>query len=133
MPQTLPPASRGTAASEIRLQPGELQRLAECVLEPIRFPGAVQAHGVLLAMRRDDLVITHASENAAAVLGVEPVALFGRRLHELVGADAVAAVRDILDPTTISSNPLDLSVGGVPSSSGRTAPPSCGGSPGSIA
>ncbi|MCU1421893.1 MAG: hypothetical protein JWN36_1544 [Microbacteriaceae bacterium] len=113
MTQTLPPATPGTAPSEIRLPPGELQRLAECVLEPIRFPGAVQAHGVLLAMRRDDLVITHVSDNAGTVLGAEPVALFGRRLDELVGADAVAGVRDILDPATNASNPLDVTVGGV--------------------
>ena len=111
MTQTPSTASRGTAPSEIRLPPGELQRLAECVLEPIRFPGAIQRHGVLLAMRSDDLTITHVSDNSAVVIGADPVALFGRRLDELVGADAVAGIRDILDPETIAANPIRLVVG----------------------
>ncbi len=111
MTQTLPTDSPGTAPTEIRLPPGELERLAECVLEPIRFPGAVQPHGVLVAMRADDLAITHVSDNSAPLLGVQPVALFGRRIGELIGADAVAELRDVLDPATIASNPLELTIG----------------------
>src|SRR6187402_90726 len=111
MTQTLPTDTPGTAPTEIRLPPGELERLAACVLEPIRFPGAVQPHGVLLAMRSDDLTITHVSDNAAVLLGVEPVALFGRRVGELIGADAVAGMHDVLDPTTIAANPVEVTIG----------------------
>jgi chemotaxis family two-component system sensor kinase Cph1 len=93
------------AISEIRLPPGELERLAECVLEPIRFPGAVQPHGLLLVVRRDDLVITQVSDNAQAVVGADPVALLGLGLADLIGREAVDELPDILDPASVASNP----------------------------
>ncbi|MDP9025956.1 MAG: diguanylate cyclase [Actinomycetota bacterium] len=97
--------------STIRLPPGELQRLAECVLEPIRFPGAVQAHGALLAATGAALTITHASESVAEFLGAEPIALFGRPLADLIGEFAVAEILDVLDPHTFSSNPVRVDRG----------------------
>lgn len=99
--------------SEIRLPPGELERLAECVLEPIRFPAAVQPHGVLLVVRRADLVIIQVSENAAVVVGADPVALLGRSLADLIGQAAVDELPDILDPASVASNPARTEVDGA--------------------
>jgi len=98
--------------SEIRLPPGELQRLAECVLEPIRFPGAVQPHGLLLVVRSADFTITRVSENAAAIVGADPMALLGRPLADLLGDGAPEELRDILDPESIASNPARIIVDG---------------------
>lgn len=100
--------------SAIRLPPGELQRLAECVLEPIRFPAAIQPHGVLVALTGDASRITHVSDNSRELLGAEPVALFGRSLAELVGEEGQAAILDVLDPQTVASNPVRLQFGELP-------------------
>lgn len=42
-----------------------------CAQEPIRIPGAIQPHGVLLTLREPDLVCLQASANARAMLGLE--------------------------------------------------------------
>ncbi|MEO6943148.1 MAG: diguanylate cyclase [Lacisediminihabitans sp.] len=98
--------------SEIRLPPGELRRLAECVLEPIRFPGAVQSHGLMLVVAGNSFAITGVSNNSHELVGAEPVALLGRDVADLVGADAVLQLRDILDPVTVASNPARTSIEG---------------------
>jgi two-component system, chemotaxis family, sensor kinase Cph1 len=103
---------RVMSPSEIPLPPGELQRLAECVLEPIRFPGAIQPHGALFAAEPTTLLIRHVSDNSARIVGADPLALLGRSLSELLGDDAVAAIRDILDPDTVVANPARISVAG---------------------
>ncbi|CAN5345589.1 hypothetical protein BH11ACT2_BH11ACT2_02510 [soil metagenome] len=92
--------------STIRLPPGELQRLAECVLEPIRVPGAVQPHGVLLVVTESTLRITHVSDNVAQVIGADAIALFGRQLSDLLGEDATAAVLGIVAPGSDTANPV---------------------------
>lgn len=97
--------------SVIRLPPGELQRLAECVLEPIRVPGAVQTHGVLLVVRDDGLQITHVSENVTDVVGADAVTLFGRSLAELIGDRATAAVRDVVAADSVTANPVAVRIG----------------------
>ncbi|MEO7122076.1 MAG: diguanylate cyclase [Lacisediminihabitans sp.] len=98
--------------SEIRLPPGEFERLAECVLEPIRFPGAVQPHGLMLVVSGESFVITRVSDNAYSLVGAEPVALLGRSLAQLVGREAVAQLLDILDPLTAASNPTQATIEG---------------------
>jgi chemotaxis family two-component system sensor kinase Cph1 len=99
---------------QFRLPPGELQRLAECVLEPISFPGAVQPHGALLVVEASSLVITHASENTAAIIGAQPVALFGRPLGDLLDSETLALLEQALDPSSNAGNPVPTSLGGQP-------------------
>ncbi|MEO7016427.1 MAG: hypothetical protein ABI067_07775, partial [Leifsonia sp.] len=94
--------------SEIRLPPGELVRLAECVLEPISFPDAIQPHGLLLVARAAELVITHVSDNSVEMIGADPVALMGRPLAHVLGSSAIAQLRDVLDPTHFASNPVGV-------------------------
>ncbi|HYD99825.1 MAG TPA: ATP-binding protein [Alphaproteobacteria bacterium] len=53
--------------------------LDTCEREPIRIPGSIQPHGVLLAVDRG-LVLRQASANAAPVLGGEVEAALGRPL-----------------------------------------------------
>lgn len=72
--------------------------LAECDREPIQFPGAVQAHGAMLAVDPASLRITHASANlglfldchAEHVLGEPLASVLGEEVTTLIGAAAQA-------------------------------------------
>ncbi len=70
------------------MQAGDFPRasvdLTNCDKEPIHIPGAIQPHGVLLALREPELTLTHVSENAEAILGVPARQLLGTALGELV-------------------------------------------------
>ncbi|APH71868.1 ATP-binding protein [Aquibium oceanicum] len=67
--------------------------LDECAREPIHIPGAIQPHGVLLGLEGSGLAITHASTNAAAVLGL-PIAR-GARLADVL-PDVAREVADAM-------------------------------------
>ncbi len=64
--------------------------LATCADEPIHIPGAIQPHGALLAATGDDPIITHASANLAAIIGIAATTAIGQRLAAVLGADTVA-------------------------------------------
>lgn len=58
--------------------------LTTCDREPIHIPGAIQPHGVLVALDGERLTITHVSANAAQLIGAAPKELFGRTLDALL-------------------------------------------------
>jgi len=93
------------------LPPGELQRLAECVLEPIRIPGAVQPHGAMIVADRASGIITHATANSRDVFGADPLALFGRPLGELFDTPTMDAVGAVLDDASPGGNPVAVTLG----------------------
>ena len=81
--------------SEELLAPGTPVNLDNCHREPIRTPGGVQSHGVLLAARADTLEIVQISENAPKLLGrgllARPVRSgLGHRRHKRRYGDASA-------------------------------------------
>ena len=89
----------------------ELRRLDECVREPIRTPGSIQPHGALLAVDPRTLVIMYASDNCAAILGIDARLLLGRPLGAITG-DSWADIH--LDSRTKSStdgNPHRFEIG----------------------
>lgn len=90
----------------------ERMRLEACALEPIRTPGSIQSHGILLVLAPDSRTIAIASENCAQGFQVGPDAVLGVSLDALIGAESADAVRDIADGTAIASNPLAISLGG---------------------
>jgi len=90
----------------------ERRRLEECVQEPIRTPGSIQPHGALITVDPQTLTIVHASENCAAVLGVEAGVLLGRPLRELAGEEWVRDNHDALSGTGAARNPVPFSGGG---------------------
>src|SRR6478609_9303126 len=63
--------------------------LEACAREPIHVPGAVQPHGVLLAVSEPDLVVRVASANAESLLGVGVDALLGKRIGDAVDGPLV--------------------------------------------
>ncbi|MDN4613222.1 diguanylate cyclase [Leifsonia sp. F6_8S_P_1B] len=66
----------------------ERQRLEECVKEPIRTPGRIQSHGVLLAVDVNTFEIVTVSENAARWLGRSVSELGSPTLEWAVAADS---------------------------------------------
>lgn len=80
--------------------PDEALRLAECSLEPIRTPGRIQSHGILLAVDRVTGSIVLASANAGSLLG--------RPLTELGSEALTAAVT-----AGIVTDPIRLELAGV--------------------
>lgn len=68
--------------------------LANCADEPIRFPGAIQPHGVLLMLSEPDFAIRQVSANVLQLMGRDPAALLGRSLDVLFGPDQADAILD---------------------------------------
>jgi light-regulated signal transduction histidine kinase (bacteriophytochrome) len=68
--------------------------LSLCEAEPIHLAGAIQPHGVLLALTLDGLNIAVATPSAEAHLGVKAADLLGRALGDALGPALADLVRD---------------------------------------
>ena len=70
--------------------------LSACAAEPIRIPGAIQPHGVLLALEPRTLIVEAVSANSGAFLGLSPGELIGKSPALFMGerqfADVAAAI-----------------------------------------
>ena len=100
--------SLGDEPAGVTTAPPELD-LTTCDQEPIHIPGAIQPHGLLLALEVPALRIVQASANAFALLGVRARDLLGRGLDEVLEAAGVDTVRRVLagdDPRIASPIPL---------------------------
>ena len=82
--------------------------LTTCDREPIHIPGAIQPHGVLVAVD-DDHRVRMVSANSGLLLGVEPADALGRELAELVGTGVARAVVD-RDTAGLPGTPLVLAL-----------------------
>jgi two-component system, chemotaxis family, sensor kinase Cph1 len=87
--------------------PVDDEALQRCADEPIAVPGAVQPHGVLIAVTEPDLDVVVASANAADLLGRTP-----DNLADLLDGDALARLRDGLAGDLGEVNPLRMTVAG---------------------
>jgi light-regulated signal transduction histidine kinase (bacteriophytochrome) len=58
--------------------------LLNCDREPIHLSGAIQPHGMLLAIEAADLRVVGVSANSAAFIGIEPPRVLHRRLAEIL-------------------------------------------------
>jgi chemotaxis family two-component system sensor kinase Cph1 len=81
-----------------------------CDVEPIHIPGAIQPHGVLLALDPRSLTILQISANCADYFGKEPQELLGRSLSTLMGtaAGATASAAPASSATTGESIVIDI-------------------------
>ncbi|MFL1512972.1 ATP-binding protein [Pseudomonas prosekii] len=77
--------------------------LNNCSDEPIRTPGAIQPHGVLLTLSEPDLRIVQISANVQDLLGRAAQEMVGEPLQRLVGADYAQAIEEAAQ----KDNPLD--------------------------
>ena len=82
--------------------------LTNCDREPIHIPGAVQPHGVLLALAESDLTVVQASRTATAALGVAPESLLGRPVDQVLAAADAAPLRAAVADGSLSARPLYL-------------------------
>ncbi len=74
--------------------------LANCADEPIRFPGAIQPHGVLLMLSEPDFTIRQVSANVLQLMGHDPHRLLGQTLDALLGLEQAEG-----DPRCLSHRP----------------------------
>ncbi|MEP9362932.1 SpoIIE family protein phosphatase [Nocardioides sp. CN2-186] len=81
--------------------------LTTCDREPIHIPGAIQPHGVLLALDDESRVVM-VSANVDHLLGVTAEDAIGRTLAELVGTELAAALAEGVQTTTLRD--LDVEV-----------------------
>jgi len=86
----------------------ERSRLEECSSEPIRTPGGIQPHGVLLAFDRESRQVVVVSENAESFLGLAPEAILGQTAEELMGDEAIPG----LVLAALGANPRDIEIAG---------------------
>ena len=70
--------------------------LDACAREPIHVPGAIQPHGILLALREPDLVCTQASVNSPGLLGRPAAEIVNRPLADTLGSSLVELVQSAL-------------------------------------
>ena len=88
--------------------------LANCADEPIRFPGAIQPHGLLLTLSEPALEIIQVSANVETLLGRAPEALIGRPLPDLLGDAHTEQVREVLQQTAFfDAPPLHFQLNGT--------------------
>jgi chemotaxis family two-component system sensor kinase Cph1 len=81
--------------------------LTTCDREPIHLSGAIQPHGVLLAVREVDLAIQQVSANAGAHLGIEAVDLVNSTLTDALGGETTERLFEALnDPRASGADPL---------------------------
>lgn len=87
--------------------------LEACAREPIHIPGAIQPHGVLLALSAPELTIAQASANTAAHLGVPADELLGRDVRSLFEpADAARLAEALASDDPGRHSPVVVSSGG---------------------
>lgn len=87
--------------------------LANCADEPIRYPGAIQPHGLLVTLTEPDLRIQQISTNVHALFGLTAESLLGQPLCALTGDEAALAVRKASEyPSLSEAPPLALSLQG---------------------
>jgi chemotaxis family two-component system sensor kinase Cph1 len=83
--------------------------LTNCDKEPIHLPGAVQPHGVLLALSEPGLEIQWVSESCEAILDAHPRALLGKRVSELLHPSREQGLLEALRTTDLRAlNPLKV-------------------------
>lgn len=115
----------------MKLNDQQLQgALAACESEPIRIPGLVQPHGMLIVLRQSDLTILQISESVLDLIGIHPTDLLHQPLSSLMDRTPVeTAARKLGDraprllnpiPIRINANGKAFEFDGIMHRSGRT-------------
>lgn len=95
--------------------------LATCDAEPIHLSGAVQPHGALIACDLSSWIVTDASSNAAAFLGLDAAAdVLGRPADTIMHGEILHDLRNTLQGAMISGSAERL-IGIVPGAGRRRA------------
>ena len=101
------------ASLDAALEPELEAALADCANEPIRIPGAIQPHGVLLSLSGNPLCIEQVSANCARVLGLDSRQLLGKSMSMLMSPQQASHLeRACSDPCFGEIDPIRLSFNG---------------------
>lgn len=88
--------------------------LANCADEPIRFPGAIQPHGVLMTLAGADLQVQQVSANVGELFGSPAESWLGQPLIRLLGEDPVKAIQAMVEQDNFfDAAPLYVSFNGA--------------------
>lgn len=71
--------------------------ISSCADEPIRTPGAIQPHGILLRLNRSQLLVEVVSENVTDVLGINVSDCLGATLSDIFSARTEETVRGLIE------------------------------------
>ena len=82
-----------------------------CDVEPIRIPGAIQPHGVLVALAEGSLEILQTSANCATYFGVTAEAVTGRQLCDLIGVVPHGLWNAIHSAPSAAGEPIVIDLG----------------------
>ncbi len=85
--------------------------MASCESEPIHIPGSIQPHGILFALRENDLTISQVSENVSQFIARSAAELLGKPLTEILAADDLLVLQEVIaadDPKPLSPVRLHL-------------------------
>lgn len=80
--------------------------ITNCNDEPVQTPGCIQPHGVLLALRPQDLTILQVSENCGTWLGLGATELLGQTIGVLLDSIHVDLLQQFLKNQPVERNPL---------------------------
>jgi len=83
--------------------------IADCEREPIRTPGSIQPHGVLLALLPQDLKVVQIAGDTQAIFGHSQQHLLGRSLRELGGSPALLQLTTQLNTAQFGARPVFVS------------------------
>jgi light-regulated signal transduction histidine kinase (bacteriophytochrome)/CheY-like chemotaxis protein len=80
--------------------------LTDCDREPIRTPGSVQPHGLLLAIEPTSLCIVQAGGDAIGLLGIPVENLIGQSLEASLGGNVLLNMQSLIEHEQIFPKPL---------------------------
>ncbi len=95
--------------------------LSNCDDEPVQTPGCIQAHGLLLALRPADLVVTQASENCERWTALPVDQVLGKTLSQLVGEAAAHSIQRVISTQALDGNPCYAVTARLPQPTGGTS------------
>ena len=79
--------------------------LANCDDEPVQTPGCIQAHGLLLAVRLDNLSVTQVSDNCRRWTGFSVDQALGAPLSQIIGPAAAQRIQTLARTEPLDQNP----------------------------
>lgn len=92
----------------------EIVSLTNCESEPIHIPGAIQPHGLLLALKGADFTIDFCSDNSAEYCAAAPSQLLGKPFAECFGDDVATSLAQYLQSEEYDrKDPVALRLGTV--------------------
>lgn len=77
-----------------------------CDAEPVITPGCIQGHGMLIALRPSDLVVSQVSENCLRIIGHPPSELVGQPIAAAIGESAATALQRFLHRGAVDAGPV---------------------------